>query len=594
MGKQKIIIYQVLTRLFGIQQEHFVPWGTIEENGVGKMSGFTPKALEAIRDLGISHIWYTGILHHAVIRDYSEYGITHDHPAVVKGRAGSPYAIKDYYSVDPDLAEDSSGRIQEFEQLLDRTHKAGLKVIIDIVPNHVARHYHSVGKPPATEDFGQSDDDSLEYRRNNNFYYVPGLAFELPEWKDNYQPLGGRAYPAELGNYEEYPAKWTGNDCRHHRPDFYDWYETAKLNYGVKPDGSNDFALLPGDFDEKDAMIHFEFWQQQEVPDTWIKMKEIALFWLGKGVDGFRFDMAEMVPVPFWSYLNSTIKHYFPEALLIAEVYQPQLYHDFIFKAKMDLLYDKVDLYDLLKNILIGKASCHDIFPVSDRLYRYSSRLLHFMENHDEDRIAGNSFLSDAKAALPAMLVSACLDKGAVMIYFGQEFGEKADESAGFGGPGKTSIFDYIRVTKIREWNNNGRFDGGQLDLESRELQKIYRKLLGFCKKSDALQGEFYDLHRHNAQLYPDEKWDKLYVFARYGLNEKLLIVSNFDHQKSYRFRFSIFYDLISRWDLKPGNYRLEDQLTEKNAFTLIVQDNEAWVDVQIEKSGTLILRLEN
>ena len=156
MEKQKIIIYQVLIRLFGIQQENFIPWGTIEENGVGKMSDFTPQALQAIKELGITHIWYTGILHHAVIRDYSMFGISHDHPAVVKGRAGSPYAVKDYYSVDPDLAIDPANRMEEFEQLVSRTHQAGLKVIIDIVPNHVARHYHSVGKPSGTEDFGFS------------------------------------------------------------------------------------------------------------------------------------------------------------------------------------------------------------------------------------------------------------------------------------------------------------------------------------------------------------------------------------------------------------------------------------------------------
>ncbi len=595
MKKQKIIIYQVLTRLFGIQQEKFVPWGTIEENGVGKMSDFTPEALKAVRDLGITHIWYTGIVHHAVIRDYSAYGISHDHPQVVKGRAGSPYAIKDYYSVDPDLAEDPMKRMEEFEQLVNRTHLAGLKMLIDIVPNHVARHYHSIGKPAGTDDFGQSDDTSLEYHRNNNFYYVPGKAFELPEWENGYLPLGGRPWPVELGEYVEFPAKWTGNDCRHHRPGFYDWYETVKLNYGVRPDGSHDFPFLPDDFAEKDVKSHYEFWQQQEeLPDTWKKMKEIALFWLAKGVDGFRFDMAEMVPVPFWSYLNAAIKHFYPDALLIAEVYQPHLYHDFLFKAKMDLLYDKVDLYDTLKNILTGKATCHDIFPVSDRLYPYSDRLLHFMENHDEDRIAGNSFLADAKSALPAMVISGCLDQGALMVYFGQETGEAALDAAGFGGGGKTSIFDYIRVPKIREWMNGGKFDGGLLSGESKELRESYRALLRFCLNSEALQGRFYDLHRHNSQLDPGEKWGKLYVFARYGVDEKLLIACNFDMYNGYHFRLALYIELVKIWELKPGSYRLTDQLGGQHDFMLTVEGDHAFADLDIEKSGSLILKLEN
>ncbi|HRQ30520.1 MAG TPA: alpha-amylase family glycosyl hydrolase [Saprospiraceae bacterium] len=594
MKKQKIIIYQVLTRVFGIQEEKFIPWGTIEENGVGKMSDFSTKALEAIRDLGISHIWYTGILHHAVIRDYSAYGITHDHPAVVKGRAGSPYAIKDYYNVDPDLADEPGRRMEEFEQLVRITHEAGLSVIIDIVPNHVARHYHSIGKPAGTDDFGQSDDTSLEYHRNNNFYYVPEKAFELPEWENGYQPLGGRPWPVELGEYVEFPAKWTGNDCRHHRPGFYDWYETVKLNYGVRPDGSHDFPLLPDDFAEKDAKSQYEFWlKQEEVPDTWKKMKEIALFWLGKGVDGFRFDMAEMVPVPFWSYLNAAIKHFYPDALLIAEVYQPHLYHDFLFKAKMDLLYDKVDLYDTLKNILTGNATCHDIFPVTDKLYQYSDRLLHFMENHDEDRIAGHSFLADARSALPAMVISACLDQGALMVYFGQETGEAGLDAAGFGGPGKTSIFDYIRVPKIREWVNGGKFDGGLLSMQSRELRESYRTLLRFCLDSEALQGRFYDLHRHNAQLDPGHKWEKLYVFARFGVEEKLLIVCNFDKYNGYHFRLSLYIGLVKIWDLKPGSYRLSDQLGNHHVFTLTVNGDQAFADLDIEKSGSLILKLE-
>ena len=138
---KKHVVYQVFTRLFGNTQNSSLPWGTVEENGVGKFSDFTHEALSAIKELGVSHIWYTGVPHHALINDYSEFGISNDHPAVVKGRAGSPYAVKDYYSVNPDLADNPAQRQEEFAALLERSHAHGLKVIIDIVPNHVARCY---------------------------------------------------------------------------------------------------------------------------------------------------------------------------------------------------------------------------------------------------------------------------------------------------------------------------------------------------------------------------------------------------------------------------------------------------------------------
>ena len=66
--------------------------------------------------------------------DYRAFGIERDDPDVVKGRAGSPYAIKDYYDIDPDLAVDVNHRMAEFESLVDRTHQHGMKVIIDFVP----------------------------------------------------------------------------------------------------------------------------------------------------------------------------------------------------------------------------------------------------------------------------------------------------------------------------------------------------------------------------------------------------------------------------------------------------------------------------
>ncbi|HKK09805.1 MAG TPA: alpha-amylase family glycosyl hydrolase [Bacteroidales bacterium] len=339
---KKLVVYQVFTRLFGNTNTTNNPWGTIEENGVGKFNDFTDLALQEIKEFGVTHIWYTGVPHHAVIRDYTKYGITNDDPDVVKGRAGSPYAVKDYYNVNPDLASDPANRLKEFEALIERTHKHGMKVLIDIVPNHVARDYVGLTNPNGVEDFGASDDTSVVYKRDNNFYYIPGQAFSVPDPLNDYEPLGGDAHPLADGEFDEMPAKWTGNGSRAPKPHFYDWYETVKINYGVKPDGSYDFDTLTADYASKSYQEHFNFWKSKDVPDSWKKFKDITQYWLAKGVDGFRFDMAEMVPIEFWSYLNSNIKMTNPEAFLLAEVYQPHLYRDYIFKGKMDYLYDKV------------------------------------------------------------------------------------------------------------------------------------------------------------------------------------------------------------------------------------------------------------
>ncbi|MDO8316897.1 MAG: alpha-amylase family glycosyl hydrolase, partial [Flavobacterium sp.] len=301
VNNKKEVVYQVFTRLFGNKNTTNKPWGTIEENGVGKFNDFTETALQEIKDLGVTYVWYTGVPHHALIRDYSAIGISNDDPEVVKGRAGSPYAVKDYYNVNPDLAVNPANRLQEFEALIARTHKAGLKVIIDIVPNHIARKYEGKSNPVGVRDFGADDDTTVEYKRDNNFYYIPNTHFEIP---DADKPLNGEKNPLIDGKFAESPAKWTGNGSRMAKPDRNDWYETVKVNYGIRPDGSKDFPELPAGFDTKSYQEHFDFWKGKDVPDSWDKFKDIALYWTARGVDGFRFDMAEMVPYEFWSYMN--------------------------------------------------------------------------------------------------------------------------------------------------------------------------------------------------------------------------------------------------------------------------------------------------
>ncbi|HSD69209.1 MAG TPA: alpha-amylase family glycosyl hydrolase, partial [Woeseiaceae bacterium] len=421
----KPVVYQVFTRLFGNQATTNKPWGTIEENGVGRFADFTDAALDGIRELGVTHIWYTGVPHHALIRDYSAIGVGDDDPDVVKGRAGSPYAVKDYYNVNPDLATDPARRLEEFAALIERTHRHGMKVIIDIVPNHVARNYQSVSRPHGIEDFGANDDTSVEWARDNNFYYVVGEDFVVPQSPGDYQPLGGEPHPLADGRFAESPAKWTGNGARTAEPDFEDWFETARINFGVRPDGSRAFDTLPNAARDWSVSGHVEFWRNRDVPDSWTKFRDIAFYWLDKGVDGFRFDMAEMVPVEFWSFLNSAIRQRNPHAFLLAEVYDPALYRIYLQLGRMDYLYDKVGFYDTMKSIMQGTDSTDNLAKVHAEVLDIDQHMLHFLENHDEQRVASAGFAGNADKGRPAIVVSALIGRSPTMIYFAQEVGER-------------------------------------------------------------------------------------------------------------------------------------------------------------------------
>ncbi|MDP4599970.1 MAG: alpha-amylase family glycosyl hydrolase [Polaribacter sp.] len=589
---KKVVVYQVFTRLFGNTNSTNKPWGTIEENGVGKFNDFTDKALTEIKKLGVTHIWYTGVPHHDVITDYTEFGISNDDPDVVKGRAGSPYAVKDYYNVNPDLAENVENRLQEFESLIERTHKNGLKVIIDIVPNHVARNYQGLTNPEGIKDFGVDDNKTVVYDVNNNFYYNPNEPFQVPDFLDDFQPLGGEKHLLSDRKFDENPSKWTGNGSRLSKPDRNDWYETVKINYGISPEGKKDFNELPASFENENYQKHFEFWQDKTVPNSWIKFRDIALYWLEKGVDGFRFDMAEMVPVEFWSYLNSNIKMKNPDAFLLAEVYNPSLYRDYIKKGKMDYLYDKVQLYDTLKNVMQGRGLTDHIPPIQDDLKDIEHHMLHFLENHDEQRIASPEFAGNFEKGKPAMVVSATISTSPTMIYFGQELGEDGSENAGFGAPSRTSIFDYIGVPAFQRWVNDKKFDGGKSTKEELALRDFYKRLLNFTISSNALMGEYHDLHQFNREN--TENYNaKILSFTRFSDNEKLLIVSNFDSEKRVQFELKIPSEIIKKWNLTNGTYVLKDQLYNQKSFDLKVENSQATLKIVINPLESFILKLQ-
>jgi glycosidase len=587
----KAVVYQVFPRLFGNKQNTNMPWGSIEENGVGKFDDFTHEALEGIGEFGVSHIWYTGVPHHALIRDYSEFGISNDDPDVVKGRAGSPYAVKDYYNVNPDLATDPARRLDEFRALLTRTHQHGMKVIIDIVPNHVARGYQSISKPKGVRDFGETDDTSVEYSRDNNFYYIVGETFKVPVSTAGYQPLGGEVHPLADGRFDEMPAKWTGNGSRESQPDIDDWYETVKVNYGVRPDGRYDFDRLPDDYRNRSVQEHYAYWQTRDVPDSWGKFRDIALFWTDFGVDGFRYDMAEMVPVEFWSYLNSAIKHRNPESTLIAEVYNPDLYRDYIKLGKMDYLYDKVDFYDTLKLIMQGRAPTSSLLPIIDRNADIDAHMLRFLENHDEQRIASPGFAGDASKGKPAMVVSTLVGRAPTLLYYAQALGERGEGAAGFGDPTRTTIFDYWGVPSLQRWMNEGRFDGGQLSEKENSLRAFYVKLLSFSAGSPALGGEYADLHGYN--LKNTSGYDEqLFAFSRWSRKEKLVVISNFSAQKSYQVDLRIPDHVQDAWDLPDERFELIEVLSEK-PYLLHTNQGDTTIQLTLEPLQSKIFQLK-
>jgi len=498
---QKFTIYQLLPRLFGNRCTKNIPSGTIEENGCGKFNDITDKALKSIKGLGITHVWYTGIIAHATQTDYSKFGIAGDHSAIVKGKAGSPYAIKDYYDVDPDLAEDVPARMQEFEALITRTHNAGLKALIDFIPNHVARQYHSAAKPCGIKDLGEDDNSNVSFSPHNNFYYLPNQLFA-----GQFNLLQNESVP-----YHEYPAKASGNDVFSAFPTINDWYETVKLNYGI-------------DY-QAGRTCHFN-----PTPDTWFKMRDILFFWAEKGVDGFRCDMAEMVPVEFWGWAIPQIKQRFADVIFIAEVYTPSLYRSYIDFGKFDYLYDKVGMYDTLRSIICGEAPARNISVAWQKVNDILPRMLFFLENHDEQRIASPFFAGDPQLALPAMIVACTLSIAPTMIYFGQELGEAASGAEGFSGnDGRTTIFDYWGIPSINQWNNNGKWDAGLLFPQQQKLRSFYRRLLTISLHEKAIcQGDMFDLMYVNYNN-PCFNPEKQFACFRKQDNDLLLICVNFD-----------------------------------------------------------------
>lgn len=554
---EKITIYQVLPRLYGNTTANNIPGGDIHENGCGKLGDFTPEALKRIKDFGFTHIWYTGLLEHATQTDYTTYGIAKDHPAVVKGKAGSPYAIKDYYDICPDLASAPEKRMKEFEALVRRTHKAGLKMLIDFVPNHVARSYHSDAKPARVKDLGEGDDMAKGFSPQNNFYYLPGQMFST----ENFEEDRAANVP-----YREYPAKVTGNNCFSPRPGRNDWYETVKLNYGV-----DFYAGGTANFDP--------------VPDTWDKMTAILLFWAKKGVDGFRCDMAEMVPAEFWAYAIAKVKEKYPKLIFVAEVYNPAEYRRYL-QSGFDYLYDKVGLYDTLRAVVCGEASASCITGQWQCVDDIRTHMLYFLENHDEQRIASDFFAGSGEKARPALAVSAFMGTNPLMIYAGQELGERGMDAEGFSGrDGRTTIFDYWHVDTL-----DCLCHGDLLTCtpEQQALYAYYNNIVKLCNSEAALrEGTFYDLQYANYVADNGYNADRQYAFLRAAGKEKMLIVANFADQDVH-VGVRIPENAFAFMGLREGMCSAHDLLSGEMQTLELRKDGAAFVEIPANNAVVL------
>ena len=538
MASHKIIIYQVFTRLFSNRNNNRKVNGTIEENGCGKLNDFTPSTLKQIRELGVTHIWYTGVIRHATMTDYSRYGIPRQHPAVVKGRAGSPYAITDYYDIDPDLAVNVEERMLEFEKLVSRTHSAGLKIIIDFVPNHVARQYKSICKPQGVRDLGEDDNTNIGFDPvHNNFYYCPGQQF-TPYFE---------LYHGEKEPYMEKPARATGNDCFHNAPGMNDWYETVKLNYGV-----DYYAGGVGHFDP--------------IPNTWQKMLDILLFWAGKGVDAFRCDMAEMVPAEFWAWATAHVREQYPDIRFIGEVYNPNEYRHYIHSG-FDYLYDKVGMYDAMRDVICHRRNTDAITWAWQQTDDIRDHMLYFLENHDEQRIASDFFAGSGEKAIPGLVVSALLQKNPLMIYAGQEWGERGMDAEGFSGKdGRTTIFDY--------WSFKEHFS---------LLTPIYNRILNIALSEKAVsEGLTFDV------MYVNRQYQRQYAFLRKAGNDILLVVANFA-DVPVKMDVTIPNHAFDFLEIQEKAYKAVDLLTGSKASLVLMRDQQ--VAVALPPRGAVVYK---
>ena len=560
---ERLIIYQLFPRIFTNTSENRIAGGSLQQNGSGKLNDLTEDVLISLKQLGVNCLWLTGVIEHATKTDFSEYGIPADNPNIVKGEAGSPYAIKDYYDIDPAIAEDIPQRMREFEALVKRAHANRLRVVIDFVPNHTARVYRSDNSPAGTEDFGTRDDINMNFTPNNNYYYISNQQFypDFPLDSEGKEP------------YVEFPAKATGNDCFTAFCGRNDWYETVKLNYG------HDYLSGEDNFDP--------------IPDTWFKMLDILKFWASKGVDGFRCDMVFMVPLAFWHWVIPQVKALYPHVFFIGEIYDVGLYRPFLDYGDFDYLYDKVNLYDTLVGIETKGWSAAQLTGCWQTVDGIGDRMLNFLENHDEVRFASPSFAGDAMRVVPYLVTSTMMSKGPVLIYYGQELGEKGVDNEGFAGNNhRTTIFDYWTVDTLRRWYNNGKPGDEKLTQHEKWLRKLYSKVLNLCNESRALREVgFFDLMYANLR---QEDFDphSIFCFIRYVKDEIVIVVVNFSNRPLKNLKINVPHEAFEMCGLPKGETVAEDLLWGRKHRLFL--SPVAPMNIEINASDALVLSIKS
>ncbi len=552
MQKSRPVIYQLFPRLFTNTNTTCLPNGTLAQNGSGHLADINNTVLNSIRDLGVNTLWLTGVIEMATKTDFSAFGIERDPEKMVKGEAGSPYAIKDYYDISTAIVENPDNRLEEFQALIERIHNAGMKCIIDFVPNHTARVYHSDIAPEGTIGIGDNDNTSISFSPDNDYYY-----------------LGSPLKPIfEANDYEENPAKATGNDCYSISPSINDWYETVKLNYGV---------------DFRDHSEHFD-----PRPALWDKMVEILLYWADKGIDGFRCDMVFLVPLKFWHYAIPKVKEKYPEIIFIGEIYDTNLYRPYLDYGCFDYLYDKVNLYDTLIDITAGRRPASDITRCWQNTEGISPSMLNFLENHDEVRLASTCCLGDPFKAIPALVVSAMIGSGAFMIYYGQELGEPALEHEGFSGyDHRTTIFDYWCVDTLYRWYDHGRCAGQRLTRAEKRLRNTYSRILKLLNDSPAIrEGSFFDLMYAN-HFSRDVNPESIYLFLRSSGTQHVLIAANFsDIRRNAAVLLPAHaFDFLK---MKEGYVVAVDLLNDKQMSLTLRKD--ASVDIEVPPYSAVVI----
>jgi glycosidase len=586
----RVRIYQLLVRLFGNVNETRKINGTLAENGSGKFDDINDAALDAIRDLGCTHIWLTGIQRQATATDYSKIGLPADIPDLLKGLAGSPYAIKDYFDVCPDYARDPVQRLAEFKALLDRIHAHGLKAIIDIVPNHVARSYHSTVRPELS--FGEKDDPSKFFDPQNNFFYLRpsdsggGPPLKLPTVRDG-QPVSPTCKILGAGNGlfdpEREHGRVSGNNVVSWSPGINDWYETVKLNYGL------DFTH------PTECCFPRAAAPDAPLPDTWRKVDEIIAYWQEMGMDGFRCDMSHMVPAEFWAWAIHRARVRQPDVWFMGEAYNDDpakvptadpvatSLNNVMFSllsAGFNAVYDDPS-YKALKAIYDGPCWANDFDRAitSDFVYQNSLR---YAENHDEVRLAGKYQWGciGMEVGRPVSAILYGIGRGPVMLYSGQEVGEPAEGVEGFGGDdARSTIFDYWSMPEMVKWVNHHEYNGALLSDQQRSLRAWYGKLLNLIGEPGFRFGGCRPLNWANTQSEnfggadgdpASGHW--MYAFLRYDprSRQRWLVVANLHRSADFhQVRIRIPAGIVQWLDLpSPATLTLTDRLQENPPIT--------------------------